>query len=345
MINVVLCGPADRDEWDEFVNSSPNTKFFHLWNWRAVFEQTYGIQGIYVAAKEGEKLVGVLPLLQIKSPVFGNYLTSLPGGIAADNETVKRRLFEAAAEIVEEDGFDYLALRDCSSEDYLDEVDTEKNQASMIVEIGSDFSNVMHNISHTPLKLARRASNDSLHSEFDFNFFEDYYPVYLRAVRERGTPTQGKKFFETIYHQFGDKFKLVSIFKDSKILGGGFLFHFKDTLVCTWSGMVSKYYPLNTSYLLIWDILKLASQLNVRQLDLGRSTIGSGAFEHKLRWGANPVPLYQHYYFNKTRNVTNERISRNDKFIYRAFVKAWELAPLSLTELLGPKLRTQIPFG
>ena len=70
-------GPAG--EWDAFVRAQAGWTAFHLHAWRSIYEDVSGHEALYLEARDAAGLlVGVLPLVRVKSLVFGHYLVSLP---------------------------------------------------------------------------------------------------------------------------------------------------------------------------------------------------------------------------------------------------------------------------
>ena len=51
---------------------------FHLYRWREVMETALGHDTIYLAARSGLRVTGVLPLVRVRSALFGHYLVSMP---------------------------------------------------------------------------------------------------------------------------------------------------------------------------------------------------------------------------------------------------------------------------
>ena len=64
----------DRERWNTFVERSEGGTFFHLAEWKDVLEQGLRHPTHYLLAESSEEIVGVLPLGQIKSRIFGNSL-------------------------------------------------------------------------------------------------------------------------------------------------------------------------------------------------------------------------------------------------------------------------------
>src|SRR5947208_3336522 len=74
--------------WDRFVEQHPAATVAHLAAWGSVIHRAYGHESVcLVAEKEGD-IAGVLPLVLIRSWLFGHRLVSMPfldyGGILAE---------------------------------------------------------------------------------------------------------------------------------------------------------------------------------------------------------------------------------------------------------------------
>jgi CelD/BcsL family acetyltransferase involved in cellulose biosynthesis len=101
-------------EWDQLVEREGGTHF-HRHSWREVFQRALGHECLYLAARdELGALAGVLPLVRVRSLVFGHYLVSVPfvnyGGPLGSDEAV-RLLTSWAADRARSDGVKLLELR------------------------------------------------------------------------------------------------------------------------------------------------------------------------------------------------------------------------------------------
>ena len=108
--------PTDGNAaWNRFVQEQAGATFFHRAEWRQVLEQAFGHQGHYLQCLRGDVVVGVLPLVEVKSLLFGHSLISTPfcvyGGALGADPQVQDRLVDAAADLAEQLGVDYLELR------------------------------------------------------------------------------------------------------------------------------------------------------------------------------------------------------------------------------------------
>ena len=107
--------PQDAERWNAFVRQHPDGTFFHLAQWREVLHQAFGHRSHYLIAERDGRVCGVLPLVHVRSRLFGNALVSTPfcvyGGIVSEDEAAQRVLAERACELARQLGVDYLELR------------------------------------------------------------------------------------------------------------------------------------------------------------------------------------------------------------------------------------------
>ena len=113
----------DGQAWDEYVSATPDGTVCHLYGWRQVIEQAYSHRTFYLAATTNGVICGVLPLVLIKSRLFGRHLVSMPfmdyGGVVTQEGTGVRNALVAAAHKLAEAHRATLSLR-CATDQGLD---------------------------------------------------------------------------------------------------------------------------------------------------------------------------------------------------------------------------------
>src|ERR1700694_1104446 len=104
-----------REPWDAYVDFAAPESLYHRWVWRDVIEETFGHQPYYLTAVEDGAIRGILPLVSIRSRLFGNSLISIPffsyGGVVADTEPARESLLAGAAELGRKLGARHIELR------------------------------------------------------------------------------------------------------------------------------------------------------------------------------------------------------------------------------------------
>jgi serine/alanine adding enzyme len=89
---------------------------------------------------------------------------------------------------------------------------------------------------------------------------------------------------------------------------------------------------------LYWNILTFAAEQGYEFLDFGRSSRGSGTYEFKMQWGAVPNQLHWGYWLNRRASLPGAR-----PVGMQVTSRMWRRLPVSLTNVLGPKLVGHIP--
>src|SRR5437763_12018196 len=104
-----------EDEWDSFAVAHAGFTHFHRLRWRSLMERVFGHECLYLAARDWQgDLVGVLPLVRVRSLVFGHYLVSMPflnyGGPLGSQQAIRALVAEAVM-IAQRENVKLLELR------------------------------------------------------------------------------------------------------------------------------------------------------------------------------------------------------------------------------------------
>src|SRR5260370_21530700 len=112
-MNVEICNDAKR--WDAFVASHSEASNYQRWGWRVAIESTFAHESYYLAATDNGEVKGVLPLVHMKSHLFGNFFVSMPffsyGGVLASAPEAREALLAKAADLARGVGGSHIELR------------------------------------------------------------------------------------------------------------------------------------------------------------------------------------------------------------------------------------------
>jgi len=337
----------DRDKvpWNDYVRRATHSNFFHLATWKDVLEQVFDSETHYLLAGNNGHVRGVLPLLRVKSVLSGHFLTSLPGGMCAEDEETAQALLDQAIQLVHSTGARYLILRDGQHKWSMPELQTNEDHVTFVIDLAPDLEQIRRGFKKRTRQLVNQAVKAGLEVTTGADRLDDFYPAYARAMRDIGTPTFGFEFFQSLVDRFPQDLTLQTLSLDQQVLGGGFVAPFKDTVFCTWAGVQREFYGLRPNHLLYWETIRYGNENGFRWVDLGRCKKDSGGFTFKKSWGGEPRPLYQQYYLNDIDEppAIGQEMAEDAK--YRAFVAIWQKLPLPVTEVMGPWLRKRMPFG
>jgi FemAB-related protein (PEP-CTERM system-associated) len=203
-INVHELTSAQTAQWDAFVDDCPSATFFHLAGWKQVIEQAFGHRTHYLFAESGGEIRGVLPLVHIKSRLFGNALISTPfcvyGGVASEDGEVCQQLDAAACKLAEELRVDYLELR--NREARHPDWPTKQLYVTFRKNMESDPEANMLAIPRKQRAMVRKGIKAGLQGDFDHSI-EDFYSAYSQSVRSLGTPVFSRTYFECLQEVTG----------------------------------------------------------------------------------------------------------------------------------------------
>jgi serine/alanine adding enzyme len=328
--------------WNDFVTNSPEGTLYHLTGWRNVIEKSYSHRSYYLLAQEEGKLKGILPLFLVKSRIFGSSLISLPfvdsAGLCSDGDQVEKALFEQTCKIASDEAVEYLELRQKKSLNL--NLVTKTNKVTVSLNLDDDPQQLWKRLPSERRNRIRKTEKLGLSVEFaGKEALNCFYRIFAVNMRDLGSPVHSRSFFENILEEFPDNSQLVLVKYDQKYIGAALGLFFKDTFIIPWVSSLRKYFSLYPNNLLYWEAMKFACSKGLKIFDFGRSSVGSGTFTFKVRWGAKPQPLYWQYQpFKKNKLPTLS--ADNPK--YGTVIKLWKRLPVPITKLIGPKIRKYI---
>jgi len=334
-ISLVTPGAADAARWDAYVDAHAEGTFFHLYGWRDVLERAVGFRSHYFMALRGDKVVGLLPLMRVKSLLFGDALVSLPfcvqGGVLADDPATERALLDAAAALAERLVVDYLELRHTRPI-----AANWQTKAETYVLFKREISPVVDdNMKAIPRKqraMVRKGIEAGLRSceETELTHF---FHIYATSVRNLGTPVFPRSYFETLHRAFAERCRVTTVFAGDEAVSSVLSFVYKDTVMPYYGGGLPAARNLKAYDFMYWEVMRTACEQGLRWFDYGRSKCDSGSYSFKKNWGFEPAPLHYQYHLVKQRSLP-DRNPNNPK--YELAVNTWKRLPLPLANMLGP---------
>lgn len=334
----------DGSAWGAFVGSHPDSTNYHQYGWRAVIEKSFGHTTYYMAARNGRnEICGVLPLVHMKSALFGSFLVSLPffnyGGLLVTNDSAAVTLLGMSRQLVGETGAGHLELRHFrrSAEDLV----TRQHKVTMILDLEKDEESQWKSFDAKVRNQIRKAEKSGLQCvSGHLELLDGFYEVFCRNMRDLGTPVYGKSFFRNILEEFPATTRIISVVQNEKTVASGFLTWYRDTLEVPWASSIRDYRELCPNNLLYWEAIRFAITIGAEKFDFGRSTAGEGTYRFKKQWGTREIPLYWEYLL-KDGACLPELNPSNPKF--QLAVRMWQKLPVSVTKILGPPIVQGIP--
>jgi serine/alanine adding enzyme len=337
---VAIATPSDRSDWDEFVAAQGDEAGYHSWGWRRVFEKAFGHRAVYLIARRGETVAGVLPLVEIRSRLFGNTLTSLPflnyGGVIADSAAAAEVLAIAAKEEAQARRCGHVELRHVAAQ--FPQLPSKRHKVSMRLPLGP---NLWESLDRKVRNQIRKAEKSGLIVERGGEaLVDDFYKVFARNMRDLGTPVYSRRLFEEVLKTFPHRSLIHVVRLNGEAVAAGFTYRTRTMVQLPWASSIREFNPLCANVLLYWDAIQFAHGTGAAVFDMGRSTPNEGTFKFKAQWGAEPVPLNWEYHLLTHGDMPNVSPA-NPKF--QLAIALWQRLPLAVTLRVGPMIVRAIP--
>ncbi len=336
-IEVNMLDDASEAHWDAFVSAHDKATFFHRAGWRRVLQQAFGHRCYFLQAWESGKLVGILPLAQVKSLLFGNSLSSLPfcvyGGIVANHPEAAEALRARACKLAQELQVDALEFRNQEADGA--DWPTKDLYYTFIKDIDPDDEVNLKAIPNRQRAMIRKGAAEGLASEWDAGC-ERIYRVYSESVRNLGTPVFTARYFRILREEFGSDCSVLMITQGDEDVCGVLNFYHKGTVLPYYGGSIARARTIRGSNdFMYWELMRRSREQGCNRFDFGRSKKDTGPFKFKKNWGFNPQPMPYAYHLVKAPKIPDLNPT-NPK--YRMMVEAWSRLPLPVANMLGPWL-------
>jgi FemAB-related protein (PEP-CTERM system-associated) len=325
--------PADAGDRAR-IAAFPGAGLFHRPQWSEAVEQGCRQRSHYLIAEARDcGLAGILPLTEMRSPLFGSALISagfgVDGGIAALNEAATSALANAAWELARRLGCASVELRGGLLPQGWER--HEGTYAGFVRDLAQDDEAILKAIPRKQRAEVRRAQGNCLEVAVGRGPVDrdDHYRVYAESVRNLGTPVFPRALFEAMLDEFGEDADIVTIRKDGEAVASVLSLYDQRVVYPYWGGGTQAARSLRANELLYFELMRHAAARGCTRFDFGRSKIGTGAFAYKKNWGFEPKPLVY-----ASKGETRETNPLSPK--YRLQVALWRKLPLFLANRLGP---------
>ena len=327
---------ADGAAWDAFVDQQPDASFFHRWGWREVIGKAFGHDIHYHLAERDGRLQGILPLVRVKSLLFGDQLVSMPfgvyGGPLAIDPATHATLQRAACDLADSLGVAALELR--HRKPVNPAWPTKQLYYTFRKAISADHDANLQAIPRKQRAMVRKGIKAGLQAD-EVQDVDRFYAVYAESVRNLGTPVFPRRYFHQLQQTFGDACDMLVIRHQGEDVAAVMSFWFRDEVLPFYGGSRPAARAVAGNDFMYWELMRRAADRGTRLFDFGRSKQGTGAFSFKKNWGFEPEQLYYEYHLVRAGQMPEVNPS-NPK--YRLFIEGWKRLPLPLANLLGPRL-------
>ena len=333
-----LADAAEQGRIDAYVAAHPEAELYHRPQWSIAVEEGCRQRSHYLVAEQGGRLAGCLPLVEIRSPLFGNALVSVGfgtgGGPLADDPATEAALVEAGWALAGRRGCRSMELRGGAVPDgwtmqsgvYVDFCKAlPEGDEAILRAMKRRHRSIRRAREHDlEVRVGRGEADQAMH-----------YQVYCEMVRNLGSPVYPKSLFAAMLARFGEDADILTVLKDGQPLASALNFYFRGTVMPYWGGGNAASREFSASEMMYYQVMCHGGRRGCSHFNFGRSKVGTGTYAFKSNWGFEPRPLV---YAVRTADGAAPRSVNPLDPKYRLQVALWKKLPLPLANRIGPHI-------
>jgi serine/alanine adding enzyme len=331
-----------ESKWDEYAQDN-KASIYHDTRWIHLIKKVFGHDSFHIIALNSGNVVGILPLVQLKSLLFGNFMVSMPyfnyGGVIADSDEITHQILNFANGLSNQLACSHIELRFDSQQQL--ELPVRTDKVTMLLDLPDNADALWQAIGTKRRAQVKRPIREGV--EFitgGLELLEEFYDVFSKNMRDLGTPVYGKNFFKEILKTFPNNTHIAVVRLNGKAVGTSFLIGNAGILEIPWASTLRKYNRLGINMFMYWNILKFAIDKQFKFFDFGRSSKDAGTLKFKKQWGALEQQLY--WYYDMDKQAPLPGLNPNNKK-YQSAIAVWKKMPLFLTKIIGPGIVKNLP--
>jgi len=312
---------------------------FQLPDWLRAVERATGHKALGLVSEQMGVMTGWLPLIQVRSALFGKALVSsgfgVGGGILARSEEAVSALAAAAqahalrsgaaslelrgGPIPQGEGWRRIADRHCGFAGPLARDDEaqlcaipRKARAEVRKSLKGDLE----------VRIGRARDDQSAH-----------YAVYSESVRNLGTPVFPARLFREMLAAFANTSDILTVLHEGKPIASVLSFYHAGAVLPFWGGGTFAARGARANERMYYELMLHARRRGAQRFDFGRSKTGSGPYHFKKNWGFEPEPLV---YGQWNAPGAQPRDVDPASAAYARKIALWKKLPLPVANTLGP---------
>jgi len=316
--------------------------------WLHVLRGALGHHPMMLIAREQETgpIVGYLPLALVASRLFGRFLVSLPylnrAGVVAADPAIASQLIGKAIELSDQFNTKYLELRHGQPTEHASLPSSRADKFRMVLKLYENDAALMKAVGPKVRNLIRKGEKNNLSIRWGGrDVLADFYEVFSVNMRDLGTPVYSRELFGQIVDKFQGEAELCVIDFEGNPVACSLLVH-DDGRKMTQVPSASALREFNHTSANMWMyymLLLRAMERGSERFDFGRSSEGSGTYNFKRQWGAEPEPTVWQYHVRSGDMGS----MRPDNPKNQRRIAIWQKLPVWLTRVVGPRIVRGIP--
>ncbi len=265
----------------------------------------------------------------------GKVLLSTPfavyGGILADDDNVRRGLYDYVKALGRQLDVDYIELRNAWPEQCCGEANVSRYVA-FSQEVQPDEAALMAALPKKTRNLVRKSLKTPFTMHCGVRDTANLDTVHARNMRRLGTPNFPRRYFDRLLANFGEMAEIREVWLDDKVVAVSLNLMFRDQVHTYHAAADWRYNALGPNMFMYYEHLRRAGQNGYKIFDFGRCKRGTGVFEFKKHWNTTMRELPYEIILGKRKDLPNFSPA-NPRFSLA--IRVWQRLPMLLARALS----------
>ena len=337
-------GPGS--EWDNFVRAQSGWTHFHLHGWRTVIDRVFRHECIYLAARDiaTSKIVAVLPLVRVRSLIFGHFLVSMPfvnyGGPLGSEDGIQALTAEATA-VAERTRVGLLELR--SRVPLPVDLPASHRKITVVLDMPPEPGALWSSLPAKLRSQVKRPRKEGVEVHFGAEQLEPFHRVFAHHMRDLGTPAQSRELFSAIADVFPQDVHFAVAYHQDQPIACGCGFLWNGEFEITWASALRSHKAMSPNMLVYWEMMDRMVGLGARLFNFGRCTKDSGTYRFKMQWGGREEQLWWYQQARGANGAGEASTPSPDHGVFALATRVWQRLPVPVASRLGPRVVRFIP--
>ncbi len=291
-----IINPLVDEDWDHLILQHPKSTFFHCAAWAKVLARTYRHEPLYLCYSRNEKLLALVPIMEIRSPLTGRRGVGLPFTDCCEplvfEEEAWKSVLGSLSGLAKERRWKHFELRggmdrvEAPSMQYYEHtLDLRRGPGELFSGFSSGSRRAIRKAEKSELRVEGTQSREAL---------VNYYRLHVQTRKRHGLPPQPFSFFQNIQKEViepGLGF-IVMAYLGSIAISGAVYFHFGKHAVYKFGASDRRFQEFRGNNLVMWKGIQLLAKGGFEKLHFGRTSFDNdGLRQFKLGWGSLEKPL------------------------------------------------------
>lgn len=333
-----IVNPIQYKEWNRLLRQHDSRTFFHTAEWAQVLTESYDYTPQYIAQFDNERLIALLPVMQIKSILTGVRGVSLPFTdycvpLLSEGVTVESLLQEAKQKGKQE-SWKSLELRGgdlkCRSESQPSAV-FYRHTLELNPSADEVFTKFRSSTRRNIKKAAKQNVAVTLTQSADA--MDEFYRLNCITRRRHGLPPQPLLFFQKVFeHIIAAGLGQIALANyHGTTVAAAVFFHFDDQALYKYGASDLEHQSLRANNLVMWEGIKWYAENGFRCFCFGKTEPeNTGLRQFKNGWGTKESEINYYKFDLKT-----DQVMQNGNHLHGFHNRIFQNMPLPVSRIVG----------